>query len=187
MIPEKCCWSSVSVPRTWFFLRFQRYPHANRGAEASWLLHTSGGLKDATSSWMLTAQCPSSRGPQTSISFVRRDIQQQVSSHRKGNCWGLHNMSFHQFVTVTPVPWMLFSIHLLTAVTPDVQERGGWEREMIPQMPMGSQKSTRPTRNSDKIWATGLGNDKSEHTEKQTTKKLVKAVEEKWIKCIVRI
>lgn len=27
----------------------------NRGTEASWLLHASGGLKGAASSWMLTA------------------------------------------------------------------------------------------------------------------------------------
>lgn len=59
--------------------------------------------------------------------------------------------------------------------------------EMIPQMPMGSQKSIWHPKNGDKMWATGLQNYKSEHTEKQTKKKAGKAVEEKWIKCIVRI
>lgn len=43
--------------------------------------------------------------------------------------------------------------------------------EMIPQMPMGSQKSIWHPKNGDKTWATGLQNDKSEHTEKQTIKK----------------
>lgn len=156
-----------------------------RGAGASWLLHTLGGWKDAPSSWMLTAQCPSPRWLQLSTSFVRRGIQ--VRSHRKGNSWGLGNSSFHQLMTVTPVPQMLFSIHLLTAVAPDVQERGCWGREAIPQMPMGGQENMLHPKNSDKMWATGLGKDKNEHTEKQTKKKAVRAVEEIWINCIVRI
>lgn len=123
------------------FSDFRYILQMNRGAEASWLLHTSGGLKGAASSWMLTAQCPAFKWPQLITSFVRQDIQQQALSHR-GNCWGLDNTSFHHFTTVTPVLWVLFNTHLLKAVDPDVQEIGCWKREMIFQMSMCGQKNT---------------------------------------------
>lgn len=113
----------------------------NRGAGTSWLFHTSGGLEGAASSWSLAAQCLAFRWPQLSTSFVRQDIQQQALSHKEGNCWGLDNTSFHNFTTVTLVPWVLFNIHLLKAMDPEVQERGCREREIIFQMPMRGQKN----------------------------------------------
>lgn len=73
-------------------------------------------------------------------------------------------------MTITPVPWMLFSIHLLTAVAPDIQERGCWEREMILQMPVGGQNTLHP-KNGNEMWATGLGKDNNENIGKQTKKK----------------
>lgn len=66
---------------------------------------------------------------------------------------------------------MLFSIHRLTVVAPDIQERGCWEKEMMPQMPMGGQKNTLHPKNGDKTSAAGLGKGKNEHIEKPTTKR----------------
>ena len=191
VIPEKYCWSSVDVPRTHFFLRHQRYPQTNRGAEVSWLLHAPGGFRDATSSWMPTSQCLSSRWWQLSTSVVRRGIQQQVRLHRKGSCWGWDNTSFHQLTTVTPVSWMLFNNHLLTAgCGPRYSRKRTLGNGNDTLILVGAQKNTLHPKNSDKMWATRLGKNENEHIEKQIEKKkkkLVRAVEEIWINCILRI
>lgn len=126
-------------PEPTSFSDFRGILQMNRGAEASWLLHTSGGFKGAASSWMVTAQCLAFRWPQLGTFFVRQDIQQQALSHREGNCWGLDNTRFHHF---TLVPWVLFNIHTLRAVDPEVQQKECWEKEMIFQMPVCGQKNT---------------------------------------------
>lgn len=150
--PTAVLYTISSVPRTHFFLRFQRYPTAEQccGGQLA-ALHTSESKRYHT----LTAQYPSFNDT-IIVSFPMLDIQQQAPSCRIGSCWGSNNANFHHPVLVTPALWVPLSDCPNHCCDPAESRKGllgkgnetpdanSWLEECI-------------TLNSDKMWATGPG------------------------------
>lgn len=104
---------------------------------------------------------------------------------QKWNCCVSDPAGFHKLVTATPAPRMPFSIHLLTSATPGAGESGCQERETKPQLPAGGQRNTSLERQQNaSSWTCEGGQER--HALKSEQEKLVKAVEERRIKYVVR-